>query len=78
MPRLKKSPVWDSGLLRFGVELITTGYNGESVQAILGNVIKSIYERNMVGAQVLRSMAIASPAFGMMGTLIGLIAMPSC
>jgi chemotaxis protein MotA len=29
----------------------------------------------MVGAQVLRSMAIAAPAFGMVGTLIGLIIM---
>jgi chemotaxis protein MotA len=71
----KKTPGWDGGFLGFGVELITTGYNGEKVQSILGNVIESTYERNMVGAQVLRSMAVASPAFGMVGTLIGLIIM---
>ena len=69
----KKTPGWDGGFLRFGVELITTGYSGEKVQSILGNVIESTFERNMVGAQVLRSMAIAAPAFGMVGTLIGLI-----
>lgn len=71
----KKTPGWDGGFLRFGVELITTGYSGEKVQSILGNVIESTYERNMVGAQVLRAMAVAAPAFGMVGTLIGLIIM---
>ncbi len=71
----KKTPGWDGGFLRFGVELITTGYEGEKIQTILGNVIESTYERNMVGAQVLRSMAAAAPAFGMVGTLIGLIIM---
>jgi chemotaxis protein MotA len=71
----KKTPGWDGGFLRFGVELITTGYEGEKIQTILGNVIESTYERNMVGAQVLRSMAAAALAFGMVGTLIGLIIM---
>lgn len=71
----KKTPGWDGGFLRFGVELITTGYKGEKVQTILGNVIESTYERNMVGVQVLRPMAVAAPAFGMVGTLIGLIIM---
>ncbi|MBT3400736.1 MAG: flagellar motor protein MotA [Rhodospirillaceae bacterium] len=71
----KKTPGWDGGFLRFGVELLTAGYEGEKVQSILGNVIESTYERNMVGAQVLRSMATAAPAFGMVGTLIGLIIM---
>jgi chemotaxis protein MotA len=42
---------------------------------VLGNVIEPTYERNMAGAQVLRSMASAAPAFGMLGTLIGLIIM---
>jgi len=72
---VKKTPGWDGGFLRFGVELITAGYNGEKVQSVLGNVIESTYERNMAGAQILRSMASAAPAFGMVGTLIGLIIM---
>lgn len=71
----KKTPGWDGGFLRFGVELLTSEYDGAKVQSILGNVIESTYERNMVGAQVLRSMATAAPAFGMVGTLIGLIIM---
>jgi chemotaxis protein MotA len=72
---VKKTPGWDGGFLRFGVELITTGYNGEEVKTILANVIESTFDRNMVSAAILRNMAVAAPAFGMIGTLIGLIIM---
>lgn len=72
---VKKTPGWDGGYLRFGVELITTGYSGEEVKTILANVIESTFDRNMVSASILRSMATAAPAFGMVGTLIGLIIM---
>ncbi len=72
---VKKTPGWDGGFLRFGVELITTGYDGEEVKTILANVIESTFDRNMVSAAILRSMAVAAPAFGMVGTLIGLIIM---
>lgn len=71
----KKTPGWDGGFLRFGVELITTGYEGERVKSILGNVIESTFERNMTSVTVLKSMSVAAPAFGMVGTLIGLIIM---
>lgn len=71
----KKTPGWDGGFLRFGVELITTGYEGERVKSILGNVIESTFERNMTSVTVLKNMSVAAPAFGMVGTLIGLIIM---
>jgi chemotaxis protein MotA len=71
----KKTPGWDGGFLRFGVELITTGYNGEEVKRILANTIESTFERNSVRADILRNMARAAPAFGMVGTLIGLVIM---
>lgn len=72
---VKKTPGWDGGFLRFGVELITTGYSGEEVKTILANVIESTFDRNMLSASILRNMAVAAPAFGMVGTLIGLIIM---
>ncbi len=72
---VKKTPGWDGGFLRFGVELITTGYSGEEVKSILANVIESTFDRNMVSASILRNMSVAAPAFGMVGTLIGLIIM---
>ncbi len=72
---VKKTPGWDGGFLRFGVELITTGYSGEEVKTILANVIESTFDRNMVSAAILRNMSVAAPSFGMVGTLIGLIIM---
>ncbi len=72
---VKKTPGWDGGFLQFGVEMITTGYSGEEVKTILANVIESTYDRNMISASILRNMAAAAPAFGMVGTLIGLIIM---
>jgi chemotaxis protein MotA len=71
----KKTPGWDGGFLRFGVELITTGYNGEEVKRILGNTIEATFERNSVRADILRNMGRVAPAFGMVGTLIGLVIM---
>ncbi|HAA91564.1 MAG TPA: flagellar motor protein MotA, partial [Rhodospirillaceae bacterium] len=45
------------------------------VREILLNTAATTYERNLVQANILRFMASASPAFGMIGTLVGLIIM---
>ena len=71
----KKTSGWDGGFLRFGVELILTGYGGEEVRRILANTIETSFERNMVRVAILRSMAATAPAFGMIGTLVGLVIM---
>ncbi|MDD9907325.1 MAG: MotA/TolQ/ExbB proton channel family protein, partial [Rhodospirillaceae bacterium] len=61
--------------LVFGVELLITGYDGQEVRDTLQNVTDNTYERNMVQLNILRSMGGTAPAFGMIGTLIGLIVM---
>ena len=61
--------------LRFGVELVVTGYEGSIVEDILFNVAQTTYERNMVQANILKAMAQTAPAFGMIGTLVSLIIM---
>ncbi len=71
----KSTPGWDGGFLQFGVELILTGYNGEEVRRILGNTVETSHERNLVAAQILRTMTATAPAFGMIGTLVGLVIM---
>ena len=40
----------------FGVELLITGYDGQEVRDTLHNVTDNTYERNMVQANILRSM----------------------
>ncbi len=61
--------------LVFGVELLITGYSGDEVRGTLESVADNTFERNMVPANILRSMGGTAPAFGMIGTLIGLIVM---
>ena len=61
--------------LHFGVELVVTGYEGEDVRAIMNNMAATTFERNMVQVGILKNMANTAPAFGMVGTLVGLIIM---
>jgi chemotaxis protein MotA len=61
--------------LHFGVEMVVSSYTGDDVREILLNTAATTYERNLVQADILRFMASASPAFGMIGTLVGLIIM---
>ncbi|MFK7866934.1 MAG: motility protein A [Alphaproteobacteria bacterium] len=61
--------------LTFGVELLLSGYNGTDVRDSLENVMQTTYERSMVVVSILKGMAQAAPAFGMIGTLVGLIIM---
>ncbi|TCS61350.1 chemotaxis protein MotA [Varunaivibrio sulfuroxidans] len=61
--------------LRFGVEMVVSGYTGEEVREILANSIETTFGRNTVQVNILKNMAAASPAFGMIGTLVGLIIM---
>ena len=41
----------------------------------MGNVTDSAFSRGIIQANILKSMAAAAPAFGMIGTLVGLIVM---
>jgi chemotaxis protein MotA len=61
--------------LHFGVELILSSNDGDKVREILLNVAATSYERDTVQVNLLKSMAATAPAFGMIGTLVGLIIM---
>jgi len=61
--------------LIYGLELVSTGYSGEEVRDMLTATIESTFERNLVPASILRYMSSTAPAFGMIGTLVGLIIM---
>lgn len=70
-----KSAVRGDKFLKFGVEMVISGYTGEEVREILTNAIESSFGRNTVQVDILRNMGGAAPAFGMIGTLVGLIIM---
>ncbi len=61
--------------LRFGVEMVVSGYKGEEVREILMNTVETTFSRNTIQANILKAMGATSPAFGMIGTLVGLIIM---
>lgn len=61
--------------LSFGMDMVIAGYTGQEVREILTNTIETSFVRNTIQANILRAIASTCPAFGMIGTLIGLIIM---
>ncbi len=61
--------------LKFGLDCVVSGYSGDEVRVILANTVATTYGRNTIQVKILRNMGTASPAFGMIGTLVGLIIM---
>ncbi len=65
----------DNPFLQKGIMLIVDGADGELVKNILETEISFIQERHTQGQNIINSMASYAPAYGMIGTLIGLILM---
>ncbi len=58
-----------------GIQMVVDNYRPEEVRELLTNMATSNFHRATVQVGILRNMAATSPAFGMIGTLIGLIIM---
>ncbi len=58
-----------------GLGLVVDGREVETVEAILAGEIQATGERHQLGAEVFDKLGIYAPAFGMLGTVIGLIQM---
>ena len=65
----------DDNFLKKGILLVVDGSDPELVKNILQTELTFIEERHDKGQSMLNSMAAYAPAFGMAGTLIGLINM---
>ena len=65
----------DNDFLKNGLQLAVDGYNKESLGNILDDEIQSHKRQLSISVKVLDSMSEYSPAFGMIGTLIGMILM---
>lgn len=61
--------------LRDGIQLIIDGYNEDDIRDILTTRIQNREQREIGEANMLKTMGKFSPAFGMVGTLIGLVVM---
>ncbi len=65
----------DDEFLKTGITLAVDGTEPEHIRDIMTTEINYIAERHKVGAGIFETMAMFGPAFGMIGTLIGLIGM---
>ncbi len=62
-------------LLRYGLELVVTGYRADDVRSMMTTAVEADYEKAVTPVAVLKNMASTAPAFGMVGTLVGMVIM---
>lgn len=68
-------PEIDNEFIRRGVELMVDGARAETIEEVLRTDIDAMVVRHREGKAILDQMAKYAPAFGMIGTLFGLIIM---
>jgi len=61
--------------LRKGIQLVVDGTDPEIIKNVLNTELNKIQERHSIGIKVFADWGKLAPAWGMIGTLIGLIAM---
>jgi len=65
----------DNAFLQKGVNMIVDGLSDKDVENVLRTELNYLKQRHRRGQKVFKFMAASSPAFGMVGTLIGLVQM---
>ena len=60
-------------ILRYGMDLVITGYPADKIREMVRTAAEAEFERRCVPVTVLRNMAATTPAFGMIGTLVGMV-----
>ncbi|MFQ3621645.1 MAG: MotA/TolQ/ExbB proton channel family protein, partial [Spirochaetales bacterium] len=65
----------DDEFMRKGIQLVVDGTDPEIIKSILYNELNQIQERHATAIKVFEDWGKLAPAFGMIGTLIGLVAM---
>jgi chemotaxis protein MotA len=65
----------DDSFLGKGLQMLVDGHDSEEIRELMALEIQHLQERHSRGKKILEFMGSAAPAFGMIGTLIGLIQM---
>src|SRR5579864_225330 len=73
---LQKSGIEDP-FVKYGLNMVVSGYSPEDVRAMMETATDAAFERDSIAGDVLQSMTSHAPAFGMIGTLVGMVAMLS-
>ena len=59
--------------LKDGLRLLDNGFSADDINEILNNDVEKRYDRHMAEVELLKTLSKYPPAFGMIGTVIGLI-----
>ncbi len=65
----------DDKFMKMGVQFAVDGTEPETIRAIMESELAGMEDRHKLGRQIFEAMGTYAPAFGMIGTLIGLIQM---
>mgnify|MGYP001352353715 CR=1 FL=1 len=63
----------ENHIIKFAMEMVFMGEKSDVVYKETENLIETMHERNNIVVEVLETMASFAPAFGMIGTLVGLV-----
>jgi chemotaxis protein MotA len=61
-------------IVKYCMELVVTNHSPAELRAMMTTAVESDFEHKTAAVPVLRNMAASAPSFGMIGTLVGLIA----
>ncbi len=65
----------DDKYMKMGIQFAVDGTEPETIRAIMESELAGMEDRHKLGRQIFEAMGTYAPAFGMIGTLIGLIQM---
>ncbi len=69
-----KSGIADN-FVRYGLNMVVSEYSPEEVRSMMETAADACYERDSIPVDILEAMASHAPAFGMVGTLVGMVTM---
>jgi chemotaxis protein MotA len=64
-------------VIKYGLNMVLSEYGPDDIRSMINTVADATYEREIRPAEILEAMTSHAPAFGMVGTLIGMVAMLS-
>ena len=65
----------DDDFMKRGLEIVISGAEESQIRNVLETELSAIEARHMTGKKIVESTGAAAPAFGMIGTLVGLVQM---
>ncbi len=61
--------------VKYGLTMVVSEYSPDEIRNMLDTAAEACFERDSVPVEILQAMTSHAPAFGMVGTLVGMVAM---